>query len=350
VGFVLVGASLVAAGALAGDVMRKDPAGDVKTAGLTQAERDALDLVSVRAIGDEDTGVVVVATFRGNVQKLLGLGHLKDAAVALLLYPKSAAQTPAALVTRGTARDAVLRKTRSADVGAVRSGNTVTFFVSGGGYSNVARLVVASYPSFVFRATRSFAQDAPPTISEADLAKLIRGRAADALSVLVDAGRFSCDELAKLQDLIEKRIARLPFRTTVARLTPILDKIRVRLGRPPCSGGGIVPAGELTLTFFDPTEVAGSGAFRGLGGRHVTQLFVRVPNRDVVGALCPSQLPVVARPAQDTLGCSGGGLSDGETFHLNVRTLPNPVAGMGGQLSGVLEDGTAIGPFSASGP
>src|SRR5215211_7742125 len=153
--------------ATAGDVTGRDGAGDTRSPLLTKAERDALDLGSVRAIGEEGLGVFVVATFRGNVQQALGRGHLREGLVAMLLRPKRAGLAPSVLATRGTSRRAVLRRTRSTKVGAVRSGRTIMFYVAGGGYSNVGRVEVRSFASLPLGSSRSLTAG-PPTLSQED--------------------------------------------------------------------------------------------------------------------------------------------------------------------------------------
>jgi hypothetical protein len=81
---------------------------------------------------------------------------------------------------------------------------------------------------------------------------------------------------------------------------------------------------------------------------------VVVPNnRQIISQLCPSQLPAVQVTStasnNDTLVCSGGSLPLNQAFTLNVRTSPNPSAGIGGQISG-RPDGTLKGPFAITGP
>ena len=88
--FVLGAASASGhSGRPAGSVTGSDLAGDVTTQGLTAAERDAIDIVSIKAIGKEGLGVVVTVTFKGNFTGLIGRGHLKDAAAALVLRGKA---------------------------------------------------------------------------------------------------------------------------------------------------------------------------------------------------------------------------------------------------------------------
>ena len=133
-----------AVSATAGDVTGKDKIGDVKAPNLTKAERDAMDIVSVHAIGEEGLGMMAVVTFRGNIEKTLGRGHLTQGLVAMSLRPKDASHTPAVLATRGTGIDVVFRKTRSEEVGAVRNGRQIMFFINGGGYSTVAGVEIKS--------------------------------------------------------------------------------------------------------------------------------------------------------------------------------------------------------------
>src|SRR5262249_25408900 len=114
--------------ATAGDVTGTDKAGDVKAPKLTKAERDAMDIVWVNAIGEEGLGMMAIVTFRGNIRKALGRGNLKQGLVAMLLTPKDRSRTPAVLATRGTAIDSVYRKTRADEVGAVRNGRQIVFF------------------------------------------------------------------------------------------------------------------------------------------------------------------------------------------------------------------------------
>jgi hypothetical protein len=75
--------------------------------------------------------------------------------------------------------------------------------------------------------------------------------------------------------------------------------------------------------------------------------------RQITNEICPSSLPsfsiTTTNTPNDTLLCEGGSLPVGQAFQMKVHTVPNPTAGMGGQVyarrAGVLE-----GPFPASGP
>jgi hypothetical protein len=75
--------------------------------------------------------------------------------------------------------------------------------------------------------------------------------------------------------------------------------------------------------------------------------------RKVTNYICPTQLPNAAVTTttnpQDTLTCSGGSVSLGQQFSLNVQTSPLPSSGMGGQLL-VHQDGAYLAPFPITGP
>jgi hypothetical protein len=104
---VLATSTAAALPATASAVTKRDRGGDAKARGVTAAERRALDVVRVEAIG-EAAGLVVTATFRGNVARRLGRGNLRQAAVGLVLRPRRGARATA---TAAQARPAVLATT-----------------------------------------------------------------------------------------------------------------------------------------------------------------------------------------------------------------------------------------------
>jgi hypothetical protein len=75
--------------------------------------------------------------------------------------------------------------------------------------------------------------------------------------------------------------------------------------------------------------------------------------RKVTNYICPAQLPAAAitttSNAGDTLTCSGGSLTLGQQFSLNVQSSPLPSSGMGGQLL-AHQDGAYLAPFPITGP
>jgi len=162
----MITAGIAALSAAGGDVQGTDPAGDLKTPGLTRAERAALDIRSIRVVGEEGLGAFVTVTFAGNIERALGSGHLKQAVAGMVLRPRSTPATPAGLLARGgelvpltlrisktrtvrvqTTTEETYRKTRSTSVGIVRHGRQLFFFVIGGGFSNVASVSVRTFAS-----------------------------------------------------------------------------------------------------------------------------------------------------------------------------------------------------------
>jgi hypothetical protein len=144
--FAVVGPAAQVPVAEAGDVSVRDR-GSVKSKGLTRAERSALDVQRVRARGAK-IGLFVTVRFKGDFAGRIGRGRLKRALAALVLHPKGPKRKPSILATTGPAGKArTLRGTRSTDVGALREGRQVTFFIVGGGLAGVKRIEVK-----VFRA------------------------------------------------------------------------------------------------------------------------------------------------------------------------------------------------------
>src|SRR5438552_889253 len=162
---------------MGGDVRGTDPTGDVKAAGLTRSERAALDIRAVRVIGEEGLGVLVDVTFVGNLQALIGRGHLVNAVVGIVLRPKPGGGLPAGLLTRGAelvtrtirvshskkvsfamTQEKNLRRTRSTNVEVVRSGRHVFFSIFGPGLSHVASVEARSFAALPRRGTRRPAQ------------------------------------------------------------------------------------------------------------------------------------------------------------------------------------------------
>ncbi len=139
----LAGAAVVGSLLLSGASARS-----LSPTALTPTERNALRIVSARAVGAEGGGLVVTVTFAGNLEKAIGRGHLKNALVAMILRPKDPQFATADLATEGAGRLGVTsKKTRSSAVGIVRNGKTLTFFVSGPGSSNVGSVVVKAFAS-----------------------------------------------------------------------------------------------------------------------------------------------------------------------------------------------------------
>lgn len=370
--------------AAADAITRSDPAGDLTmTSGLTAKEKAALDIASVEAVGEESFGLVVKVTFRGNIEKALGHGHLRQGAVALLLAPKSSAQSSSGLIASGPGSvGTVFRDTGSPQAGVIRTGKTMTFFIFGPGLSNVGEIAV-----------KAFARVSPlparlPTGVIDPVQQLLSKAASDDLDlVLTDLETFpdpvSCSWLLDLRDDVLDDLDRVRFLKEglekQKRKTP-LEKQQLRRLRSyetylengldqlediiAARCGHILFATFVWSIFGPPNlgELMGTGIFsdnpvpaRVPAGAASALDAVRVvlADRQVTNFLCPSQLPVGAisttATTNDTLTCSGGTLPLDQKFQLNVRMSPGPTTGMGGKLFG-RQDGVFKGPFQISGP
>ena len=83
---------------------------------------------------------------RGNAERYLGRGHLRRAAIAVILRPKSARIRSTVLASAGAGvRQELLRFSRSRKVGAVRDGRKLTFFLRGNGFAGVGAVQVKSF-------------------------------------------------------------------------------------------------------------------------------------------------------------------------------------------------------------
>lgn len=159
------------------------------------------------AAGQEPSGLVVTVTFRGNLQQAIGRRDLKNAAVAMILEPKSAGPAEAAVVTQGPgAIGQTLRRTRSTQVGVVRAGRILEFFVHGPGVSQVGQVVVKAFAVRPTGKGRSLENSgAPGTISATDLEALDRGVAYDRDAVDLEKSlllRTPCNELGAMRTLV----------------------------------------------------------------------------------------------------------------------------------------------------
>ncbi len=145
--------------------------------GLTTAERRAITIGSVRAIGDRSLGLIVTARFKGNIERYLGQGHLRHGLLALVLVPSSSSQPSNGLLDQGgglvSTRFPVLQRDGrrlSARLGVVdvagrervrtvvpggeadvfRANNQVVFHVAGSQLNGIAKIkveVFAARPS-----------------------------------------------------------------------------------------------------------------------------------------------------------------------------------------------------------
>ena len=110
-----------AAVARAADTTAIDPRRDVRANGLSDLERQAVDIARVNATGGR-FGLIVDVVFGGDADALLGKGRLRDATVALVLHRRAGALT---VSTRGP--DAAERSARH----VIRRRETFQFFALG---------------------------------------------------------------------------------------------------------------------------------------------------------------------------------------------------------------------------
>ena len=351
------GGARPAGAASAGSLTKRDRGGVsnalTKRLHLTAQERRALDIASVQVTGRKDFGVVVDVRFKGNVERLIGRGHLKRAAIALVLQPRSRRVKSTVIVTQGPARSQrVRRRTHSKRAGAVRTGRSVKFFIQGAGFAGVKAVNVRTIPRAPRAAKRAFAageaNDGVEEMTDAEVEEIEDGVvAADAprhpRRQAIDPDDFDCAELEDLGDDLEAAIGRaralddalgevedahaeeLPgarvatvhsskrhcgrfaplglcswprsrsCRTCSKRWTPSSKRSAVLRRR-------CLRARGVDRQFFGPGEVARrcvlpeAGAARAERASPITSIRVVLPpdgstNRQVTNFLCPSQLP-----------------------------------------------------------
>jgi hypothetical protein len=410
---ILALALVLPATAAAGQVSKRDrgAVGNriAKRFDLTRAERQALDIRSTKVSGKEGQGVQVEITFRGNIERRLGRGHLRRAAVAVILRPKSRRARATVLATQGGGlRQRLLRRSRSRKVGVIRDGRRITFVVRGSGFSGVDAVVVKSFPRLPRPRRRArgagFSPPAARVITVSDLIADLQEIEEELDDT--DPRELSCDELldvlddleeldAELADLLEQitsaqvaleerleRARRRGDMGAAADISEALQELEELRRQVFATGEALEELGELTerelracqsaeflaLTmvwrFFDATEVfvpdarfflRSQPAQAAQSRSPITAVRVIVP-RQITNFLCPTQLPngtiSTIDQASDTLTCrssTGGSIALDEQFRMNLRTSPNPSSGMGGRAFGE-QDGSFKGPFNISGP
>ena len=89
-----------ASSAIAGTVTQPEQLG-VRTSRLTSAERRTMTIKSINVVADGSLGLIVTATFQGDVERYLGQGDLANGLVALVLVPKTPGATPTGIADEG---------------------------------------------------------------------------------------------------------------------------------------------------------------------------------------------------------------------------------------------------------
>jgi hypothetical protein len=198
----------------AGDITKSDKAGDVKkakTAGLTAAQRAALDIASVHVIGDSRLGLLVDVRLRGNYAGLVGKGKLKNAGLALVVRADGRARDVMFNFGPGKVGE-TLYDTNATAFGVSRSMRDVTFFLRGSGFASVDSISVSSFGSAPF----SLPKYAPggDDLTSGEIRQIIRGANLADLETLthgdLDSGGLddlSCLELERLADVLDDEIA-----------------------------------------------------------------------------------------------------------------------------------------------
>lgn len=197
-------AGVVLMAASAGTIVGRDQ-GAARAKVLSQKERNALDLVSVKATGVEPLGVIVTATFKGNIEQALGRGHLKDGVVALILRPKDPKVAFAGVATFGAgAIGLTARKSRSTDVGVVRKGRTITFFVGGPGFESVGTVEVKAFAKRPASRAARAVQGRTAGISSEEWEKIGEEIASDEAALPAPKPDTSCDELESMKQSLDQ--------------------------------------------------------------------------------------------------------------------------------------------------
>lgn len=378
------------------DVTRRDRRGDVKAPGLTAKERNALDMVRVEATS-VSFGVMVTATMRGNIEKALGRGRLRNAAVALVLDAVRRRSTDGVIAVAGRrGGQSVAKFARRYPYAVAVDGREVTFVGVGVDLEKVRAIKVATLASTAARGGGAGAAQAGKLLG--GVQRALENASADAFALNIGiglrrelAGSLK-DDCRKLEgrrfvlELVKNRLQQESLGTggrslTVRVLKKVdseIEAIRAEMDRRPCpkttvppGDGELVAEGEVSHLFFTGGPEAevridttfdtddGNGTARAAASanpvdavRYVLPPAASGP-RQVTNFFCPDPLPSGAisttTNANDTLTCSGGSLPLGQRYSAAIRLSPAPQNGMGMQVS-ARQDGQFTRPFQLPGP
>ncbi len=299
-----------------------------------------MTIASVDVKGADNLGVFVTATFKGNFAKAIGTGNLKHAAAALVLIPKPGKALSAGLATTGAGPVGKLyRETKSTNIGALRSGNKLTFFILGPGYANVQSVEVETIQSATgLPLSTSAVSDGVPSFGPRTWDKFISLHPIDRHVQVTDPTGLPCADLKDLLRSIDEDFSDPGFYNVSAEVRSALSNFRGTVQKlydkcPPPAPSPIF--GTLAFHFFSSNEVAGVGQFTGPASTSLSTLRVTLPSGFVItNEICPGQLPN-AVISGSTISCGGGSLPTGQPFTLNLQTSPFPTPGMGGQFFGI---------------
>jgi glucosylceramidase len=208
----------IAAGpAQAGVVTERGP-GTVSVPGLDAVQQRAIALTSVTAVDGQSLGLVVTATFKGNIQRYLGQDELANAMLALVLAPRSRTQAPAGLVDTGGGFDRVeialvgrnkegllvgpptadvfspehvLRATTREHVDVIRQNHKVIFYVSGPALAQATSIKLKVFAHAPITAGAS--------LSAAGWHQVVASRPAEVAQLALDTGELTRDQLTALR-------------------------------------------------------------------------------------------------------------------------------------------------------
>jgi hypothetical protein len=132
--------------------------------------------------------------FKGDFQGAIGRGHLRRGLLALVLKPKPHRGKTAVLATTGRlGHSRTLRSTSSKQVGVIRDGKFVEFYVLGGGLKNVSRIQVKAFARKPRARRRAHRTQANGGLTAQDL-EAIKGVEADGQgSIRPPASPSSCE-------------------------------------------------------------------------------------------------------------------------------------------------------------
>ena len=217
---VAIGGAVVCAPARAGIVTQADY-GIVHQPGMTAAERQAITIMSVTAASDPSLGLIVTVRFKGDIERFLGQGDLKDGLLALILEPGAVKRAPTGLVeqgggftpatfsmlvrhgkretvTRATVElfgaEHVLRTFNRGHYGAIRDGDEVVFHIAGpvlGGVGGIKVKVLVESPLGLAKAA--------PALTASAWRAVLNERAAAAAALRLDPSVLNSRQLATVR-------------------------------------------------------------------------------------------------------------------------------------------------------
>jgi hypothetical protein len=386
---IVIAAVLTLPAGAPADVIERDRSRDVRAPGLTAKERNALDIVRIKATG-VSFGVMVTATMRGNVERALGRGHLKRAVVALVLDATSRRRRDGVIAVgdrRG--RQTAANFAPQSPYAVTVDGRRVTFIGVGVDLDKVRAMKVVTSHSVGGGNTRARPArlNLRRAIGGALLRAITRGWAdRDALDVdrrvrRELTGSFDADCRVLRNRRFGLAIAEIELQQSIRAhgRTPILDAVHANVVEEladvdaeiarRCDDATIGPSDDLALDgsvsflHFNPDHVRvdatarapASGGARAAASTNPVDLveFTLPPASDgtprqATNAACGPPLETT-EISGNKVSCSGGSLPLGQTYSAAIQTSPSPTHGMGMQVR-ARQDGQFHGPAQLAGP